>query len=442
MDGDARSRIESTLLAWLRAHPEGALAVAFSGGGDSTALLAALSRLPQARERQLRALHVDHGLAADSGLWAAHCETLARALGVGFQRLAAEVKPSGSGIEAAARQARYRLLARSLAPGEWLLLAHHAEDQAETILLRLLRGASPRLLAGMPPLRPLGRGFLARPLLGLSRATLRAALAQYGLSGIEDPANQDPRFDRAYLRQAVLPAIAARFPRFAEHVAASGRMIGEAVACFSTDWLSDGEEDGSIRLSKLLAEPASRAALALELWLDRRGLRPPPGHRIAEFLRQLACAAPDRAPSLRGQGWRLRRFRERLFLLREPVPRLPPELDLPWDGEHPLVLPDGSRLELRGDGPGRLKLELRVRARRGGERILLDRARGHRSVKELLRASAIPPWERERLPFLWSGQRLVAVGERWLDPDFAAQLAAAGRRLHHDPPLAAERPLS
>ncbi|MEO0248617.1 MAG: type II secretion system F family protein [candidate division WOR-3 bacterium] len=200
------------------------------------------------------------------------------------------------------------------------------------------------------------------------------------------------------------------------------KMFGEMGASLSTDWLSDGKEDGSIRLSALLAEPASRAALALELWLDRRGLRPPPGHRIAEFLRQLACAAPDRAPSLRGQGWRLRRFRERLFLLREPVPRLPPELDLPWDGEHPLALPDGSRRELRGDGPGRLKLELRVRARRGGVVDLVERDVRHppnpvlrRLVHPLLRAGDVAYQSdpgalqfRQRHPARAAGVNLIA----------------------------------
>lgn len=432
---DGAGRLEQTLAAWLREHPEGALAVAFSGGGDSTALLAALARLPEARRRGLRALHVDHGLAADSARWAEHCKAVAASLGIACLCLSAKVAPSGYGIEAAARRARYRLLAQALAPQEWLLLAHHAEDQAETILLRLLRGASPRLLAGMPAMRRLGQGFLARPLLGLSRTLLRSALADYGLAWIEDPANRDPRFDRGYLREKVLPAIAARFPAFAERVAASGRMIAATVSAFATKPQLPREGEDRLDLAAVLARPPAQAAFMLELWLSQHGLRPPSGARLSEFLRQLATAARDRAPILRGEGWQLRRFREQLFLLPDPISPLPPDLDLPWDGAQPLALPDGSLLTL--EGCGELRFGLRVRARRGGERIRLVATGGRRLVKELMRVGGVPPWERGRLPFLWLGERLVAVGERWLDAEFAARLAAAGRRLRHRRPLAA-----
>lgn len=436
MDGDGRSRLEETLRDWLRAHPDGGLAVGYSGGSDSTALLAALASLPAARARGLRALYVDHRLSAESGRWAELCEAVSRGLGIPFLRLTARVPRDGSGLEAAARRARYGLLAKALAPGEWLLLAHHAEDQAETILLRLLRGASPRLLAGMPAARPLGAGFLARPLLGLSRATLRAALAGYGLPWVEDPTNRDPRFDRGHLRREVLPALAARYPRWAERIAHAGRMIAAAVEALA-DLRSLGEGD-TVAVPLLLGMPSDQAALMLELWLERRGLRPPPVTRIGELLRQLGASAPDRAPVLKGRNWVLRRHRDLLYLLPDPLPTLPPDLDRVWDGIEPLILPDASRLSLEG-GTLRQPLPLRVRARRGGERILIATGGRRQSVKELLRASALPPWERQRLPLLWEGERLVAIGDRWLDAEFAAALAAAGLSLRHSRPLAGSR---
>lgn len=438
---DGPSRLRAALVAWLHEHPEGALAVAFSGGGDSTALLAGLASLPSARQRGLRALHVDHGLVAESRDWAAHAEAVARRLGVELRILRAEVRAGERGIEAAAREARYRLFREVLAPGEWLLLAHHAEDQAETILLRLLRGASPRLLAGMPAARPLGRGYLARPLLDLSRSLLREAVACSGLPWIEDPSNRDPRFDRAYLRQNVLPALTARFPHAVHRIAASGRMIAAAVAALAASPLCGGADDESIAVPPLLGKPRDEALLALELWLERRGLQPPPAARIAEFLRQLATAAADRAPVLGGPGWRLQRFRQRLHLLCWPLATLPSDLDLPWDGTRPLTLPDGSLLSIDGALPASVHLALRVRARRGGERIRLAPGAARRSVKELMRASAVPPWDRQRLPFLWQGDRLMAVGEHWLDADFAALLQAAGLRLSHRRPLAGDIPV-
>ncbi|MDW8479170.1 MAG: tRNA lysidine(34) synthetase TilS [Xanthomonadales bacterium] len=221
--------VARALRDWLAAHPEGALAVGFSGGPDSTALLAVAAGLPEARARGLRALHVDHGLHPQSRDWARHCERVAARLGLRCAVLGVAVRPGGSGLEAAARRARYEALAAALGAGEWLLTAHHAEDQAETVLLRLLRGAPPPLLAGMPPRRPLGRGFLARPLLALPRSALAAALAASGLPALADPANLDRRLDRGWLRSRVIPALAERWPRWAEGVTASAAELGTAL---------------------------------------------------------------------------------------------------------------------------------------------------------------------------------------------------------------------
>jgi tRNA(Ile)-lysidine synthase len=200
-------------------------AVALSGGLDSTVLLTALTRLEP--RPAVRALHVDHGLHADSAEWDRRCAELAAALGVPYRsvRVAVDLE-RGIGLEAAAREARYAALAALLEPGEVLLTAHHADDQLETVLHRLARGTGVRGLRGILAQAPLGAGFVARPLLGMPRARLRALAEQWGLEWLEDPSNSDLDYDRNYLRSTVLPALRARWPA----AAAAAERLAEAAA--------------------------------------------------------------------------------------------------------------------------------------------------------------------------------------------------------------------
>ena len=187
------------------------IAVAFSGGLDSTVLLAAICRLTPRPE--VRALHIDHGLHPDSGAWEGHCKALAASLGVGFGSLQCPVEPvQGESLEARARAVRYRALAELLAPGEILVTAHHADDQLETLMLRLMRGTGVKGLRGIAPLQPFGAGFLARPLLAISREDILAAAREWDLEWIEDPSNRDTRFDRNYVRAELIPRITKRWP--------------------------------------------------------------------------------------------------------------------------------------------------------------------------------------------------------------------------------------
>ncbi|HEX5419512.1 MAG TPA: tRNA lysidine(34) synthetase TilS, partial [Gammaproteobacteria bacterium] len=187
-------------------------AVAFSGGLDSSVLLAAMTRLPT--RYALRALHVDHGLHPDSADWARRCAEFAAGLEVPYRSARVSVDAGrGDGLEAAAREARYAALAELLEPGETLLTAHHADDQLETLLFRLLRGTGVRGLRGILPRSRLGVDFVARPLLGFTRAELRAQAERWGLQWLEDPSNRDLAYDRNYLRAAVLPVVLKRWPR-------------------------------------------------------------------------------------------------------------------------------------------------------------------------------------------------------------------------------------
>ncbi|HJT96837.1 MAG TPA: tRNA lysidine(34) synthetase TilS, partial [Rhodanobacteraceae bacterium] len=193
--------LAGTLDAALAGAPPGAVCVGYSGGLDSTVLLHALAASSAARARSLRALHVDHGLHADSAAWADHCRTFAATLAVPLDVVRVAVGTTrGQGLEAAARNARYAAFEAALAPGELVALAHHRDDQTETVLLKLLRGAGPEGLAGMRALRPLGPGHLWRPLLDVPRDALRDYAQMHGLAFLDDPSNADTRHARNFLR--------------------------------------------------------------------------------------------------------------------------------------------------------------------------------------------------------------------------------------------------
>src|SRR6516225_2072025 len=220
--------LQQRLSELLPAFPDVMLCVAFSGGADSTALLAALRAMPQP-PRALRALHIDHRLQAASRRWSTHCRRIARRLRVPVAVRSANItRARGESLEAAARAERYRLLAASLAPGEALLTAHHQDDQLETVLLQLLRGAGVAGLAAMPAVARFGRGMLVRPLLPLPRDALSGWLREQGLPWVEDESNAQLRADRNYLRGRVLPLIRARWPGAAATVSRSARHAAEA----------------------------------------------------------------------------------------------------------------------------------------------------------------------------------------------------------------------
>jgi len=380
--------------------------VAFSGGADSLALLHAATALGP-----VSAVHVDHGLHPDSEAWAAHCASVCRSLAVPLHVERVAVTPRGEGVEAAARHARYAVFERVLADGGTLLTAHHRDDQAETVLLRLFRGSGLDGLAGMPAYRPVGGGMLARPLLGATRAELIAYVRSSGLDWLDDPANRDRSFDRNFLRHELLPRLETRWPDVAARVA---RAAGHArdnrstVADLCDAWLGDDE---TVDVERLRARQPDVRAMILRRWLERRGLRPPGRNRLERGLSDLLDAGPDRQPELRWADARIRRHAGRLWLLPATLPAVP-ERDYPGHGPDPVTVADVGRLcfsRASGTGlaPEAIAGAWRLRFRSGGERLRLHGV--DRRVKDLLRESGLPPWERARLPLLRVGERVVCV---------------------------------
>ncbi|MEW9573772.1 tRNA lysidine(34) synthetase TilS [Rhodanobacter sp. Si-c] len=409
--------LSTRLAAALVQAPTAPLCVAYSGGPDSTALLHALAQLPAARGRGLRALHVDHGLHADSAAWAEHCRRFCAGLDLACEVVRAQVETHrGEGLEAAARHARYAAFAAHLHQGEILLLAHHRDDQAETVLLKLLRGAGPEGLGGMREHRPLGRGELWRPLLNdVARAQLRDYIAMHQLRCIEDPSNADTRPARNRLRHEILPRLAAHWPQAVDSILHSATLSRAAAGALRTQWLAafatlHDDTDGSLDATSWLAlAPALREPL-LDHWLHARGLTAPTTAQRAQIERQ-CMTRPDRSPCIRWADTELHIWKRRLWARALPSPVDPAWQEAGWRGE-PLALPGGGGLALR-DATARLSVPLTVRLRRGGERIKPAGDAHTRELRDLFQQVALPPWQRTACPLLYEDGQLVAVADRW-----------------------------
>lgn len=312
--------------------PPGGFAVAFSGGMDSSVLLHALAQLPPARARGLRAIHVDHGLHAGSAGWAAHCRGFCAALDVPLQSVCVQVEHgAGTGLEDAARRARHAALAGELRSGEILVLAQHRGDQAETVLLKLLRGAGPEGLGAMRSLREYGKGYLWRPLLDLPRTVLRDYAQENALRWIDDPSNAQTHLSRNFLRHEIFPHLIQRWPQAEAalaHSAAWQRAAADYIDAQSAAALGNlrGAEPASLDWRGWLALPDALRDPVLRRWLRESGLDEPAHFHVAELERQLR-AANDRHPCVTFENTQLRRVRDRLRASRRGGRDFPPHAD-------------------------------------------------------------------------------------------------------------------
>jgi tRNA(Ile)-lysidine synthase len=409
------------LLAALATTPPAPLCVAFSGGPDSSALLHALAQLPTARARGLRALHIDHGLHPDSALWAEHCRRFCATLEMPCDVRRVQVETGkGSGLEAAARHARYAAFADELREGEYLLLGHHRDDQAETVLLKLLRGAGPEGLGGMRALRPLGHGQLWRPLLTLSRAQLRDYLKTHQLDCIDDPSNADTGLARNYLRHEILPRLTRHWPQAVDSILHSAGLSRAAADTLQTQWLAafDALHDpatGSLHAASWQALDRALREPLLDHWLHARGLSAPTAAQRQQIERQCGARA-GQLPCIRWRGVELYIWNGRLWAM-SPRPEIHGDWAAHWRGE-PLTLPDGSVLALTdmalNNADARLAELLVVRLRRGGEQIKPAGDAHTRELRDLFQKQRVPPWQRNVCPLVYAGDELVAVADRWI----------------------------
>lgn len=396
--------------------------VAFSGGMDSTVLLHALSHVDVSRRPSIHAIHINHGLHVEADTWAAHCARICRALDVPLLSESIVVDTSsGRGMEAAARDARYAAMAMLLPSQAVLLSAHHRDDQAETVLLQLLRGAGVAGLAGAAKVSRFAQGWLARPLLDWARSDLHAYAVANHLEWIDDPSNSDVRFDRNYLRHEVLPVLRRRWPSADKALARSAAHCGEAYELLETSASSlfaASAENKAYRLSviQLLGLPRSMQRLLLRHWLRVSVLPLPDANRLDRIITEVAMARPDAKPRVVWPGGEIRRFRDLLYAL-PGLPAQPMIGRLNWRHGEELTLPAGLGTMRWGQSTARLprqvKLASNLEIRFGeadGSYTPVGR-RGRRSFKRLCQDWGIPPWLRTLVPLLYVDERLAAVGD-------------------------------
>lgn len=433
----------------------GRFAVALSAGPDSAALAVAAAAWAARRGLEMRLFHVHHGLHSDADAWAGRAADLAGRLGLPLDVRRVRVDPAESaGTEAAAREARYRALAGMAAEAgiDTILLAHHLDDQAETVLLRLLRGAGTDGMGAMAA-ETLKEGIrYLRPWLAVPRSRILAYMHAYsartGYEAVQDPSNLDARYARGILRTEVLPAIERHWPGYRATLDRYARRSAEAAALLREVAQSDldGVQElrppygSALRLSGLNRLAPARRAMVLRLWLAGHDMAAPPEARLREMARQLQDAAHDRQLLLRHGDRQVRRYRDHVIVdSREKASSGGPAagVEFRWAGEPSIRLEAmGGTLvfaaEESGIDPDWLRnTALTMRWRRGRERLRVTPQSPSRSLKNLYQERGIPTWERERLPLLYRGEMMIfAAG---LGADARLPQAAPGMRLEWVP---------
>ncbi len=402
-------------------HSVSRYVIAFSGGMDSTVLLHGMNRLGL----PLHAVHVNHHLQEECEQWQQHCHEVCRKWEIALTLAHAKVeKLAQQSIEENARQARYRLFSEQLGPHDALVTAHHKDDQAETLLLQLLRGAGPAGLASMGMCQKLACGMHLRPLLGFSRAELKEYAQQNSLVWVEDPSNHSPDFDRNYLRLEIMPRLVRRWPGALKTMSRAAGLQDEAMQCLrelaSLDLLAAATDHSHILKVEVLQHlETARLKNALRGWMKSHDIRAPDKRLLDGVVENIVSRQDLKSSPV--QAWtdgEIRRYRNRLYLLR-PMPKHDPAQTFQWKVDRPLVIRSLNRTlhlsDLQQSGvavPENVK-ELTVRFRRGGEKLRPVGEKHHKSLKNLFQEGSIPPWERDRIPLVYHDGRLLCVLGYW-----------------------------
>ena len=393
------------------------LVIALSGGLDSVVLLTMASRWQQLAGGNVRAVYIDHQLQSQSGEWGEHCASLCKPLNVPFsvQKVSVDLQ-SGLSPEASARDARYLAFEHLIETDELLCTAHHADDQAETLLLQLFRGAGVKGLGGMPEYRRLGRGYLVRPLLSLSRDTLARYADDNQLLWREDPSNTDTRYDRNFVRHELIPVIASRWPGVSGSLTRTASHCRDAVSVVNDqaafDLYGTGSETSSVlALEQLQSLSVVRCKNALRYWINNNGFLAPSQAQLEQILRDLIDADNESHGRISFGEAQIARYRHHLFIGTKGEFDPAPDFEYQWHNiNEPLriheagwTLDSASRPRLQRYA-GQL---LTVRNRRGGEKW--QTVRHHVSVKNLLQERHVPPWQRSRLALVFCGDELIDI---------------------------------
>lgn len=413
--------------ALLDCNPASRYLIAYSGGLDSTVLLSLCSCLrSKGWISDFLVVHINHGLHPNADEWSDFCRDVCSTLAIQFQSTRVSVRADhGESLEEAARVARYQVFKKILRDSDILLTAHHRDDQAETLLLQLFRGAGVEGLAGMADAMPCGSGKLVRPLLTFPRQDLVRYAREKRLNWIEDSSNEDVSFDRNFLRHRVMPLLKERWVAVDKTVARSARHCAEAkrgLDLRAEQLLASvfDQNRGTLKISTLKSFDKDDKLLVIRHWIKRLGLRNPSTVISQKILNEVIYAASDRIPQVVWNDVVVSRYRDELYLFRKPLDFDPLQV-IDWNGQDILDIPgDCGRLEVIQDAEiGIPKLRWRrgsitVRFRHGGESCRLPKRRGTHTLKKLFQEKSIPPWVRKRAPLIYIDGQLVAVADLWV----------------------------
>ena len=413
------SSVSLLVQQWLQACQKKKIVVALSGGVDSVVLLHGLVKAVQdLPDYTIRAIHINHRLSDNAEDWVMTCQRICEGWSVDLSVYTMDVAiPSGDSIESAARQFRYQVLKDHVAADEVVVTAHHQQDQAETFLLQLIRGAGVKGLSAMPRQKKLKEQGLFRPLLTSSQSDILSYANSHHLEWVEDDSNQDIRFDRNYLRHKVLPILGQRWSHIAEMIGRSARHCAEASLLLADlaemDRVTCQLADDQLSLSQLALLSLERQKNVIRHWLLDSGCLLPSEKQLKIIYEEVINAQVDAMPCFQWRQWQCRRYQDILYVM--PIlPSFDVTDVINWDMEQDATLADGRVISVnhpqvqqcKQQFPGRM---VTVRFRQGGELFYPSKTAGAQSLKHLFQQWRVPPWLRERVPLFYVGQRCVVV---------------------------------
>lgn len=407
--------------------------VAYSGGIDSHVLL----HLCYSAGLPVRAVHIHHGLQCEADAWDAHCAEVCSRLGIVYNCIHVDANSeAGESPEDAARNARYRALEQQLQQDEVLLTAHHQDDQAETLLLQLMRAAGSAGLASMPMIKPFGRGCHLRPLLNISQQQLRHYADEHKLVWVDDPSNADTSYDRNYIRKEVMPKLMHNWPHANEALSMAANLqqetleIIDAMAAIDVAAVST-QQRNSLSITRLSGLPEARQYNVLRYWINAAGYDKPRRNILQEIIGSVLPAAEDATPLVLWGQTEIRRYHDSLYVLRALNSHEIHHV-YAWDGEQPLYI-ETLNLELRLEQTAARGLRqddvargLTVRFRQGGEQIRPHGRQHTHSLKKLMQEAGIPPWQRNRIPLIYIDHQLACVCGYWVAESFSVSAEQQG----------------
>lgn len=395
--------------------------IAYSGGLDSHVLLHLCASLADDDSKiTFRSIYIDHGLQEASKDWAEHCERISKELGVEFQSISLNLEVhAGESLEAVARLGRYQALRQHLSKNEILMTAQHQDDQAETLLLQLLRGAGLDGLAAMPRVADFGEGLHIRPLLGYSREQLEAYAKHHCLDFVTDPSNKDSRFDRNYLRNQVVPLLKQRWPQMGQTLSRSAGLQAEAGELLATFIEKDmpvvmGSQKDTLSAKALTQLSSSQQKAMLRHWIKQHGFKAPSAVKLKHLLVDVVNSRSDAMPLVAWEDAEVRRYKDDIYIM-SPLPTVLPSGVIKWDLREPLDLGEGlpslTREELGNlkDYVWQHKLSISVRFRQGGERLRLNNRVHSISLKNFFQENEVPTWLRKTLPLVYANDQIIYI---------------------------------